>query len=174
MKIKKTFFIKYILFFSALMFLFSATFSQECETPFDLTNWTMEGTPDAYWRVSGSNEVIDTVDIFPATFFVSQMELIHVKINGTISVETSYDNDFIGIVFGYHKPTQRADDNPYEFFLFDWKAKSESLPQSAAFEGFRLSKYNGYITRNDQLKYFWELQMNLQSEIFSAQNITIH
>ncbi|MCD4771862.1 MAG: gliding motility-associated C-terminal domain-containing protein, partial [Bacteroidales bacterium] len=152
---KKPFFIKTILSVSILLLVFSIAYSQECETSFDFNNWTMEGTPDAYWKILDTNDVIDTTGIFPATFFVSQNDVINVKIRGTISVETNYDDDFIGIVFNYHKPTQLADDNPYKFFLFDWKAKEESTQGYLANEGFRLSRYDGFISRNNQKKYFW-------------------
>jgi len=75
---KSPFFIKEFIIVSVLFFLFTTAFSQECETPFDFTDWKMEGTPDSYWRIENQNEVVDTVDIFPATFFLSLHRFIQI------------------------------------------------------------------------------------------------
>jgi len=115
----------------------------------------MEGTPDGEWQLNGSSDVIQTSYVFPATFFVSQQNMINVLIKGTMSVETTFDVDFMGIVFGYKKPTLIAADNTYNFFLFDWKSVTASVSGYTASEGFRLSYYNGFISRADQKKYFW-------------------
>lgn len=131
------------------------TYCQECETVFNFNNWAMEGTPDANWDVVDSGNVVNASYVFPATFFVNDQNLINVQIKGTMSVESSTDNDFTGIVLGYKKPTQLADNNQYEFFLFDWKSEGESFSGYRAEEGFRLSKYNGNISLADQGKYFW-------------------
>lgn len=128
--------------------------SQECETPFNLNQWSMEGTPNAYWNVLSSTEAIDTTWIFPASFFVSQNEMINVRIAGKVTVIKTNDNDFIGLVFGYKKPTILAEDNTYNFYLFDWKAEQEKSNSIVANQGFRLSYYNGYFPREDQNAYF--------------------
>ena len=138
----------------SLVLSFSMVVSQECETYFDLERWAMQGTPDASWQLISSSDVINTAYIFPPTFFVGNEEMINVLIKGTMSVETLGDDDFIGVVFGYHKPNQLAHNNPYNFFLFDWKSETEVVPYPAL-EGFRLSYYNGIITMRDQDKYFW-------------------
>lgn len=130
-------------------------FGQECETIFNFNDWTMEGTPDANWEVVDSANVVNASYVFPTTFFVNNQNLINVQIKGTMSVESSTDNDFTGIVLGYKKPTELADDNQYRFFLFDWKAEGESFSGYRAEEGFRLSRYDGTISLADQGKYFW-------------------
>ncbi len=135
--------------------LFSMVYSQECITTFDLNNWAVKGAPGADWRPTGSNIVINNSYIFPSTFFVSPLNMINVLIKGTMSVETGQDDDFFGIVFGYKKPTQIADDNSFQFFLFDWKAADEVFMGHKAYEGFRLSSYNGFISAENQGKYFW-------------------
>lgn len=139
----------------AVTWTFSVSFSQECITPFNFSDWSMEGTPLGSWQISDSNVVTQVNYNFPATFYVSRQNMINVLIKGTMSVETSFDNDFIGIVFGYRKPTTIADDNEYNFFLFDWKSKAGSVSGYSADEGFRLSRYNGFISSTDQKKYFW-------------------
>ncbi len=146
---------KAFLTLTTLIWGFSIALSQECQTPFNFNNWSKEGSPDGIWEVVDSANIINTSYIFPATFFVSQKKLINVLIRGTMSVESSIDNDFIGIVLGYKKPTQLADNNQYNFFLFDWKSKRESFNGYRAEEGFRLSYYNGFINMQEQDRYFW-------------------
>ncbi|MCB2201132.1 gliding motility-associated C-terminal domain-containing protein [bacterium] len=128
---------------------------QVCINEFDVTEFSMEGSPDASWEVVSPTEVINRAYIYPATFFVNQESMINVLVKGTLSVETGGDKDFIGIVFGYQQPTELADDNFYDFFLFDWKAETEDYIGFRAFEGFRLSRYYGNISKEDQKRYFW-------------------
>ncbi len=134
--------------------LISIGVSQECETFFNLNQWSKEGTPNAHWKLRSSTEVIDTTWIFPATFFVSPNEMINVRIVGNVIVEKDNDNDFIGIVFGYKNPTQLAEDNTYNFYLFDWKSEQDKSGTRAGHQGFRLSYYDGYFIREDQHAYF--------------------
>ncbi len=144
-----------ILLITTLILSFSA-FSQECETPFDISSWSMKGAPNGVWEELTTNHVIGSIDATASSFFVSNQNLINVRIKGTISVETSNDLDFIGIVFGYHKPTTLAFDNDYNFYLFDWKGENEN----GAYEGFRLSHYNGFITLEGQKSYLYGTTYN--------------
>lgn len=148
--------LKHYLLTSLLTILvFSQGITQECKTSFDFTQWSMKGDPDAIWEVMDAGNVRLESYLLPATFFVNPQNMINVLIKGTLSVETGSDNDFVGFVFGYYKPTSVAYDNNYNFFLFDWKSKAGSLLGYYANEGFRLSHYNGFISRNNQNKYFW-------------------
>lgn len=139
----------------AILIAFSDGIGQGCVNEFDVREFTMEGSPDAEWEVISLTEVINRAYIYPATFFVNQESMINVLIKGTISVESSFDKDFIGIVFGYQQPTELDDDNFYDFFLFDWKAETEDYIGYWAYEGFRLSRYYGNISLENQKKYFW-------------------
>lgn len=143
-----------ILTLVSLLMIFIMGSAQECETSFDFTDFVRKGTPDADWQLISNDTVINTAFVYPATFFVNKQKMINVLIKGTLSVQSDKDDDFIGIVFGYHQPTNLADDNSYNFYLFDWKAKKESFTYGA-FEGFRLSHYNGFIPLTDQKKYMW-------------------
>ena len=137
-----------------LLWLASIVNCQNCETLFDLSTWTKQGTPLAYWKIISPTQVIDTTWLFPATFFVSPNEMINVKIRGTVMVTKDTDDDFIGLVFGYKTPTQLDENNTYNFYLFDWKSDKDGSSTSNSHAGFRLSYYNGYFTRDDQHKYF--------------------
>ncbi len=135
-------------------------YAQECETEFDFNNWSIKGAPGADWELTGSSNVINTSYLFPPTFFVSPQNMINVLIKGTMSVETGADDDFFGLVFGYHNPTQIADDNTYQFFLFDWRGGTGTHNGYKAYEGFRLSSYNGFINTANQGRYFWGTENN--------------
>jgi gliding motility-associated-like protein len=146
---------KKLLVLLVILLAFLGGTGQGCINEFDVSEFKMEGSPDALWEVISPTEVINRAYIYPATFFVNQESMINVLIQGTISVETGGDKDFIGIVFGYQQPTELADDNFYDFFLFDWKAETEDYIGFRAFEGFRLSRYYGNISKENQKRYFW-------------------
>ncbi len=129
----------------------SNVITQVCETPLNLSTWSRKGAPNGVWDVLGSNHVIGSIDATTSSYFISNQKFINVLIKGTISVETSNDLDFVGLVFGYHNPTTLADDNNFNFYLFDWKGESEN----SAYEGFRLSHYNGFITLDEQKNYMY-------------------
>ena len=128
--------------------------AQQCESKFNLSSFRSQGTPISDWEIIDSVTVMNTAYVYPATFYVSNFKLINVLIQGTLSVQSGGDNDFIGVVFGYHQPTTLADDNNYRYYLFDWKAEEETSFYRAQ-EGFRLTKYDGFITLNEQKKYMW-------------------
>jgi gliding motility-associated-like protein len=91
--------------------------------------------------------------------------MINVLVKGTISVETGFDDDFFGLVFGYREPTNIAHDNNYNFYLFDWKKKAEL----GANEGFRLSQYKGYIGSGEVKEFFWQdTQHSMQRKILKT------
>lgn len=115
----------------------------------------MKGNPGGNWIINDANNIINTSYIFPPTFFVNNQNLINVNIKGTISVETGQDTDFIGFVFGYNEPSGIGIDNPYNFFLFDWKAETADFSGYRAREGFRLSYYNGTILESQLGEFFW-------------------
>ena len=146
---------KNLIILLAILLSYSYSIGQGCINEFDFTEFSMEGTPDAFWDVISPTDVINTAYVYPVTFFVNQQSMINVLIKGTISVEATSDKDFIGIVFGYQQPTELADDNFYNFLLFDWKAETEDYIGYRAYEGFRLSRYYGNISKENQKKYFW-------------------
>lgn len=145
---------------SILLLLISLSFNifgQQCDIPIDFRSWNMKGSPSAVWDVIDSNHVVGSLDATASSYFVSNHEFINVLVKGTIIVKNNTDNDFIGLVFGYKQPTGIADDNFYNFFLFDWKSE----PEYGASEGFRLSYYNGLISRSGQQAYMYGTAENL-------------
>lgn len=130
-------------------------YGQPCEKSFHLDDFTTSGFEESFWQVEDSADVSNIGYFFDPTFYVSPEKMINVLVKGTISVETNNDNDFVGIVFGYQKPTNLGTDLNYNFYLFDWKSETESFKFNIAYEGFRLSKYAGLITEAEIGKYFW-------------------
>jgi opacity protein-like surface antigen len=115
----------------------------------DLTSWQKRGpSANGTWTVaSGGGSVVQSINNNP-TFFVSPTNFIDTTIRGSIEVQTTSDDDFIGFVFGFNGPV--ANGNDMNFVLFDWK----QLNQSGSLEGFALSRVNGTITDYDP--GFWQ------------------
>ncbi len=85
---------------TAFIGIISVIVGQECETPFDFNECLKEGSPDGSWVVSGTHNVISESYILPATFIASQNILINVLIKGTMTVESSTDNEITALVPG--------------------------------------------------------------------------
>ena len=147
------------LFFAAYLFLFLAVpFNAQAQVPVDLRTWIQEGRiGNGTWNVAadGSN-VLQTVNGNP-TFFVSPNAFINTTIDGKFKVETSSDDDFIGFVFGFQKPTASNgdDETDFDFLLFDWKQTSQSSGGCTAQRGLNLVRVDGTFTTADYNPGFW-------------------
>ncbi|MFQ5964050.1 MAG: MopE-related protein [Candidatus Scalinduaceae bacterium] len=134
----------------------------------DLNTWTKEG-PDVIvnWIVApdgSSVQMSGHISTIP-TFFVSPEEnFINTTIRGTMKVETTGDDDFIGFVFGYQKPVAANGDvnTDFDLLLFDWK----QFAQSGAEEGFTLNRVNGSIT--DFSPGFWQHTDSAEWEVLGT------
>lgn len=150
-----------------IVLISSVTYSQECDTLFNFNEWSMKGHPDGEWVLLDSNNVLNTSYILPPTMFVNKNNMINIVMEGTISVETAQDADFIGLVFGYKKPTGIDIDNFYNFYLFDWKAETADVLGNRAYEGFRISRYSGNIIENEVADYFWGTKEDAKRSIIN-------
>ncbi len=140
----------------------SQGFSQ-CLEEVNFNDWSKEGNPDAVWIVEHDSIVYISADqssTTPPTFFVTSKNFLNVKIFGTITTQTSFDDDFIGFVFGYKKPNSSTSSSDYEFLLLDWKKESGEAFGEYAKEGFTLVKVNGHIDE----AYFWQFFWGHESE----------
>ncbi|MGB5771398.1 MAG: Ig-like domain-containing protein, partial [Crocosphaera sp.] len=114
--------------------------------PVDLSNWQQQGVlSNGNWAVSGDiNQFVTQYINGNPTFFVSPFNFINGTVTGTIRVNTSSDDDYIGFVFGYQSPIIEYGDptNDYQFLLFDWKQGN----QGSGLEGFALSRLESPVS----------------------------
>ncbi|MBF0644489.1 PEP-CTERM sorting domain-containing protein [Desulfuromonas acetoxidans] len=99
----------------------------------NLQNWT--ASPGGNWNVSNDGySVLQTINGQP-TYFVSDTDYFNRLIEGTLTVKTTSDDDFIGFVFGLNS----SDD----YLLFDWKQNNQTAGPGTGLEGFTLSRITG-------------------------------
>lgn len=111
------------------------------EVPVDLTGWTQEGAGN--WIVQpGNNAVLQTVNGVPTVYYSDYMAFGN-QLSGTIRVNTSSDDDFIGFVVGFN-PGELVGTTS-DFLLIDWK----QLNQTTAPAGLALSHVTGGLHDND-------------------------
>ncbi len=109
----------------------------------DLANWVERdyatgGSGD--WRIEGGGSSVKQYVNGSPTFFVSDFDFIDREFTGRIKVETSSDDDFIGVAFGL---SVNPDNNrPDSYYLLNWKQGN----QSSAEEGFKLLKITNSST----------------------------
>ncbi len=113
--------------------------------PVDLNDWVQEGLPgNGNWQVAADgSSVLQTINGAP-TFFVGPDTLINTLIQGSLEVETTGDNDFIGFVFGYQRPDSA--ESFFDFYLLDWKQGTQTFSTWTAEEGYTLSRVQGEVT----------------------------
>lgn len=77
-----------------------AALPAQAAAPVDLSTWTVEGT--GTWNVQpGNDSVIQTVNGNPTVFY-SDFNSFGNQLSGTIRVNTTGDDDFIGFVVGFN------------------------------------------------------------------------
>jgi len=103
--------------------------------PVDLSSWEADlytGPNQASgggstWTVEGAqnDSVYQSVNGQSAVFFEIGSNAIGSSLSGTISVETSGDDDFVGFVLGYQDNEINAAAS--DFYLIDWKQSTQFL-----------------------------------------------
>jgi hypothetical protein len=140
----------------AIALILAAPTALAQQVPIDLNTWSKQGPPgNGTWTVAANGEsVLQTINGDP-TFFVSPVDDFEGTITGTLSVETTADDDYIGFVFGYGSPlVENQDDvNDFDFILLDWKQFTQPFGGFTAEEGFSLVRVDGTIT--DYIPGFW-------------------
>jgi len=91
----------------------------------DLTGWTAEGGSSS-WNVEDPPDgVLQTVNGAPTVFFDPTVTSAqNTSLSGTIEVQTTGDDDFLGFVLGYESGEIFSDSADY--FLIDWKQGTQS------------------------------------------------
>ncbi len=102
----------------------------------DFNTWSAAGSTSAVWSVSqDGREVVQSKRMDSIAYFLSPQDYIDVSFHGSFGVNTTYDDDFIGFVFGYKGSN--------DYLLFDWKQADNFLKRGDAYEGFTLADVHG-------------------------------
>ena len=118
----------------------------------DLSSWTevtldLGGQPVGDWVLSsGNTEVTQIINADPS-FYLNNLNQTNYLMQGSWSVETTSDNDFMGFVFGHQ-------DNSH-FYLMDWKQGQQNYVGTTAQEGFSLKKISASSVSDLTLADFW-------------------
>ena len=128
--------------------------AQAVPVPVDLSGWVENGFQGnngaGTWNVQpGNDSVLQSINGLPTVFFKPGSNAQGTALSGTIQVNTSGDDDFIGFFLGYQDGELNS--NNADFWMIDWKQNN----QSPAIDGLALSHITGDMTtaaEND----FWQ------------------
>ncbi len=111
----------------------------------DLSDWLAEGTTNFNWVLEADNNAVkQTLNGQPTVFHNNQNSQGN-ALSGTIQVQTTSDDDFVGFVLGY-----RAGDlsNPAaDYLLIDWKQATQSYAGTGLI-GLAISRVTGALGDN--------------------------
>ena len=137
----------------------------------DLTGWTAEegnGGTAANWVVqTGNDSVLQTRNSRPSVFFDTGTDAQGTALKGSITVETTGDDDFIGFVLGYN--AGEFDSATADFWLIDWKQNNQTFSGEFAGAGLALSHVTGDVATADE-DDFWG-HVRTVSEVQRATNL---
>jgi hypothetical protein len=123
--------------------LLSAVGTTQAETVTDLSDWQVDGDGDWTYNVD-DNSWYQSINTPEATFLYDPSgEALGKAISGTISVQTTNDDDMIGFVVGYSAGEQVSEDANY--LLMTWKQS----PQSGWDAGMTLWHITGSLAYDD-------------------------
>ena len=114
--------------------------------PVDLSTWTKEGSGN--WVVQpGNDSVIQTQNVDPGVYY-SDFQAFGNELGGTIRVNTTADDDFIGFVLGFNPGDATAAST--DFLLVDWKQLNQASGGCTGFAGLAVSRVTaGFTAAND-------------------------
>lgn len=112
--------------------------------PVDLSTWTPEGP--GTWNVqSGNDAVIQTVNGDPTVFY-SDFQAFGNELGGTIRVNTTGDDDYIGFVLGFNPGDLTASST--DFLIVDWKQGNQGSFGCTANAGLSISRATAGLGNN--------------------------
>lgn len=107
--------------------------------PVDLSGWMQDGAGS--WTLqSGNNAVFQSLNS-PPTVFHNGVNSQNTALSGTIEVQTTNDDDFIGFVLGYTQGDIAGINASIDYILVDWKQNAQSGQQA----GLAISRVTGPI-----------------------------
>jgi len=100
--------------------------SSVAAAPVDLSSWSVEGGGGRWVVASDNNSVFQTRNTSsPTIFFDNSAASQGNDLRGTIEVETTSDDDFIGFVLGYNAGD--LDNASANYLLVDWKQADQTF-----------------------------------------------
>ena len=105
----------------------------------DLSSWTAEGQ-GTWTRASDNNSVFQSQNGNP-TVFHNGVDSQGIQLSGTITVETTSDDDFIGFVLGYDAGDLTND--AADYLLIDWKQGAQNAFGASQTAGLAISRVTG-------------------------------
>jgi hypothetical protein len=132
--------------------------------PTDLSTWTKEGSGN--WVLApDNNSVTQTQNVNPGVFY-SDFDSIGRSLSGTVKVNTSSDDDFIGFVVGFNPGDMT--DGASEFLLIDWKQTNQGSFGCNADVGLSVSRVSTGLADN---RGAWCHDANGVTELARATNL---
>ena len=126
--------------------------------PIFFDDWTQEGdSSNGDWVISDDGRAVIQENNGEPTFFVSPNEYFETTFRGTIEVQTTGDDDIVGVVFGYQSPlmSQGDETNDVRAFVLSWKQAEQSFAGYVSPEGFTLGYVSGAVPEDQTGQVFW-------------------
>ncbi|MBN2730355.1 MAG: PKD domain-containing protein, partial [Bacteroidales bacterium] len=142
-----------------LFFLLQVSFAySQCLKSIDFSSWRQQGNlTQGSWIISNNNRTITQTENLKTTFYVGQNEYINTNITGTIRVNDTDDDDYVGFVFGYNNPISTTDNHDY--WLFAWKKGTQQDYVDGQYilinGGYSLIRVEGSFPENEIDKAIW-------------------
>jgi len=143
--------------------------------PVDLSGWIENGFKGnngaGTWTTqgAGNDSVLQSINGEPTVFFQSGRNAQGTNLKGTIQVNTSSDDDFIGFFLGYQ--ADELNSTSADFWMIDWKQNTQPFGGTTATVGLALSHVNGDIANGpDASPPFWA-HSNYVTEVQRATNL---
>ncbi len=140
----------------------------------DLSTWKENGFKGndgaGNWVVQpGNDSVLQTVNGDPTVFFEAGSNAQGTSLSGTITVETTGDDDYVGFILGYQD--NEFNSTNADFWLIDWKQLDQSFGGGFAAEGLALSHVNGDVANGDNsFRTVWD-HTDPVTEVARAKNL---
>ena len=113
--------------------------------PVDLSTWLAEGPGN--WSLAGdNNSVFQSLNGNPTVFHNNTASSQNKALSGTITVETTADDDYIGFVLGYNAGDLL--NAAADYLLIDWKQANQGSFGCNADVGLSISHVSGALGNN--------------------------
>ena len=125
-----------------LVVIFATPVQADVPVPVDLSSWLIDGAGN--WTLQSQSEPNDSVfqslNSRPTMFF-NNMNSQGTQLSGTIEVQSSADDDFVGLVLGYDDNDLFGSNPTTNYILVDWK----QITQEGWEAGMAISRVTGAI-----------------------------